>query len=116
MLVSFVSAVEGFARSLVMHQDAKVKANLSVVYPKYRNMGPMELVELYLQNKIAVNGIYFFGEKVWEKFKYAIDYRNLLAHECTYLGQDMYPDLIDACNEILRKLAELEKLQLRPHM
>ncbi len=108
-LVSFVSAVEGFARSLMMHHETSVKANLSVIYPKYRNIGPLELVELYLKNKIAVNGVFFFGEEVWEKFKYAVEYRNLLAHECTYLGQDIYPDLIDSCNEILSKLASLEK-------
>lgn len=40
----------------------------------------------------------------------AVDYRNLLAHECTYLGLDKFPSLIDGCEEILEKLVELAGL------
>jgi hypothetical protein len=49
----------------------------------------------------------FFGEDTWKCFVYAVDYRNLLVHECTYLGLDVFPSLIEACEAVLNKLEKL---------
>jgi hypothetical protein len=46
-------------------------------------------------------------------FGYAVDYRNLLAHECTYLGLDKFPSLIEACEAVLEKLARLGGLNAK---
>lgn len=111
LLVAYVSAIEGFARSLSMHQEAHTKPELSSLYPKFRNIGAKELITEYLQKKINSDPENFFGKETWAKLGFAIDYRNLLAHECTYLGQDKYPDLLVVCEEVLRKLAEAEGLK-----
>jgi len=50
------------------------------------------------------------GEDTWRLFGYAVDYRNMLAHECTYLGQDKFPSLIKACEEVLSALVKLGRV------
>jgi len=113
LLVAYVSAIEGFARSLAMHQEGRTKQEVSSLYPKFRNIGAKKLITQYLQKKINSDPENFFGKETWTKVGFAIDYRNLLAHECTYLGQDKYPDLLAACREVLKKLAEVEGLNFQ---
>jgi hypothetical protein len=110
-LIAHVSAVEGFARCLAMHVGAKSQADLSALYPAYRNMGPERLIEEYLSSQGLGEPSAYFGPELWQLFLYAIEYRNLLAHECTYLGQDMSPGLISACTSILDALARSKGLQ-----
>jgi hypothetical protein len=109
-LIAYVSAVEGFARTLCMHLHAKSKAELSAIYPEYRWRGAEELIVEYLAAKGFGAPATHFEEGVWDLFCYAVQYRNLLAHECTYLGLDRSPGLIDACRTVLRKLAGHEGL------
>src|SRR5690348_12822730 len=47
----------------------------------------------------------FFGEDTWRKFGYAVSFRNMLVHECTYLGQDKFPHLSQACQCVLQRLS-----------
>jgi hypothetical protein len=86
LLVTAVSAVEALARTLAMSQKAKSKDELSKIYPQYKNRKPMTLVTEYLIAKGIIEPDAYFGEDTWRLFGYAIDYRNLLAHECTYLS------------------------------
>jgi hypothetical protein len=109
-LIAYVSAVEGFARSLCMHQRGRTKQELSAVYPEYERRGPQALIGEYLSAKSLGTPRDLFGEDTWKLFGYAVDYRNLLAHECTYLGQDRSPTLIDACRKVLQTLANAEGL------
>jgi hypothetical protein len=106
VLVANVSAVEGFARCLAMHCHAKTKAELSVLYPKYRFKSAEELIGEYLSARGLGEPRAFFGGDAWELFQVAVEFRNLLAHECTYLGQDKSPALVDACQSVLSALAE----------
>ena len=109
-IIAHVSAVEGFARSLCMHLRAKSKSELSTIYPEYRMRGAEDLIIEYLKKKGVDAPESQFGKDAWEHFRYAVQYRNLLAHECTYLGLDKSPALVDACRTVLRKLAEHEGL------
>jgi hypothetical protein len=109
-LIAYVSAVEGFARSLCMHLRAKSKAELSAIYPEYRWRGAEELIAEYFGAKDLGAPASQFEEGVWDLFRYAVQYRNLLAHECTYLGLDKSPGLVKACHTVLRKLAAQEGL------
>jgi hypothetical protein len=111
LLVAYVSALEGFARCLAMHQEGQSKTELCAIYPKYRNMSTEQLITEYLQKKIDSDPLSFFGQGIWKMIRYAVKYRNLLAHECTYLGQDKHSDLIAACAQALRKLADVEGLE-----
>ena len=104
-LVAHVSAVEGFARSLCMHLHARSKNDLSLVYSCYRRKGAEELIAEYLGALNLGSPKKVFGAITWKMFGFAVQYRNLLAHECTYLGQDLSPRLIDACDKVLDRLA-----------
>jgi len=105
VLVANVSAVEGFARCLAMHCHATSKAGLSALYPEYWRKTAEELISEYLENRKLGDPDVFFGEELWKRFRFAVEYRNLLAHECTYLGQDRSPALVEACRVVLEKLA-----------
>jgi hypothetical protein len=106
-----VSAVEGFARSLAMHLRVKSKMELAKLYGAYRDRRPESLVEEILTLVGVTNIDAYFGEDTWRLFGYAVEYRNLVVHECTYLGIDKFPSLIEACEEILTKLESVAKAQ-----
>ena len=109
-LVTVVSAVEALARSLAMNHCAASKADMKKLYAKYRNLHPKSLVLEYLRYCGITDPITFFAEDNWVLFEYAIEYRNMLAHECTYLGLDKFPSLIAACEEVLESLVKLGKI------
>jgi hypothetical protein len=109
-LVTSVAAVEGFARSLAMHCHANSQAALSEIYPKFRFKGPEELIEEFLKGSNRGAPASFFDAEDWRLFKYAVRYRNVLAHECTYLGQDTFPELVSACYRVLSALATTQGL------
>lgn len=109
-LIAFVSAVEGFARSLCMHQCARTKAEVSAIYPEYSKRSAKSLIVEYLNERSLGEASSHFGERTWQLFGYAVQYRNLLAHECTYLGSDKSQELIEACRAVLRVLAKDEGL------
>lgn len=110
-LVTAVSAVEALARSLAMNHKAKSKEELKKLYSKYKDRSPKSLVTEYLTAHGITDPHAFFGEDTWRLFGYAVDYRNLLAHECTYLGLDMFPSLIEACSDVLNSLAKLGRIR-----
>lgn len=112
-LVTAVSAVEAMARSLVMNHHAATKADLLSSYPRFRYRKPETLVREFLSAKGISDPKEFFGESDWRFFGYAVDYRNLLAHECTYLALEKFAPLIAACDAILDKLAKLGRVRER---
>lgn len=110
LLVTRVSAVEALARSLLVHHLAVSRSDPLSFYELFRHTGPTSLVEAYLQVKAASTPGAVLGETTWEMFGQAVYYRNLLVHECTYLGQDKTPTLLEACRFTLQKLAEISGL------
>lgn len=112
-LVTSVSAVEALARCLVMHDKAANEAQLKASYRKNKDRPPKSLVQEFLRSRGVTDAAQFFEEDTWRLFGYAVDYRNLLTHECTYLGQDKFPELIAACEEVLNRLARLAKVRER---
>ncbi len=110
-LVTVVSAVEALARSLVMNYRATSKADMKRLYTNFMNLTPKTLVLEYLEVRGITDPTTFFKEDNWQLFGYAIDYRNMLAHECTYLGLDKFPSLIAACEEVLESLVKLGQVR-----
>ena len=76
-LIAFVSAAEGFARSLCMHQHATTKAELSALYPKFERRGTKSLIAEYLNKKGLGNPSDHFGAETWQLFGYAVEYRTV---------------------------------------
>ena len=107
LLVTYVSAVEALSRSLAMHAKGHTKAQLKQLYGRYRDREVKSLIAEYLVSRGHDSPGDFFGSDTWRKFGYAVSYRNMLVHECTYLGQDKYPHLSQACQVVLAKLVGL---------
>jgi hypothetical protein len=110
-LVTLVGGIEALARSLAMHAEHQDKEELRACYPRYRNRKTQTLVEEYCKSRGIEVPKEYFGEENWELFLLAIGYRNLLAHESTFLSNQRFGRFEMACNEVLLKLANLAKLK-----
>jgi hypothetical protein len=109
-----VSAVEALARSLVVHSAGRPASTAEMRHRQFRNTGPVELVEEVLRLRGAPRGALHFEEETWDLFEVAARYRDLIVHECTYVGQDRHPYLIAAAQEVLQGLIELAGLETGP--
>lgn len=110
-LVTVVSAVEALARSLVVHTSARTEAEIARVYESYRYENPETLVKEVLNLHGHLDPYIYFQEDTWSLFLSAVNFRNLIVHECTYLGQDKFPSLIQAGEEVLASLITLGGLR-----
>jgi hypothetical protein len=110
-LVTRVSAVEAFARSLVANFDAP---NREAVLTKHRKLAARDAVSLVQSytKLFSTTPKDVFGEEIWEFFRMAVNARNLLVHECTYLDAQKYLPMENACTEVLFGLAKLAKVRL----
>lgn len=109
-LVTSVSAVEALARCLVLWKLGGTKNSVETLYPKYRNVKPARLIVEYLKLSGAGHPDSVFGKANWSIFEHAVESRNLLAHECTYLGLDKLRPLTRAAESIFERLVELAGL------
>ena len=108
-LVTIVSAVEAFARSLLINHPSKSKAEIKEQYRKFKHSKPEYLVEEFLKLRGQNDPAAFLKEDNWTLFKFAVEYRNMVTHECTYLGLDKFPSLIEGCEEVLEALVKLNR-------
>ncbi len=110
-LVTVISAVEALARSLLIHRKAKTEADLISLYSSAKSKEADSLVVDFLKHCGHQDPALYFTGDTWQLFRHAINFRNLIVHECTYLGQDKYPSLIDAGLEVLSGLVVLGQLR-----
>lgn len=115
-LVTVVSAVEALARSLVVHAPGRPAATAEMRHRQFRAIGPVELVEEVLKLHGAAAPTRLFEGETWELFEVAVRYRDLIVHECTYVGQDRHPYLIAASEAVLRGLVQLAGLETGPRV
>jgi hypothetical protein len=113
-LVTMVSAVEALARSLVVHSLGRPSHTAEMRHRQVRDTGPLELVEEVLRLRGAGGPAQHFESGAWELFVIAARYRDLIVHECTFVGQDRLGPLIAAADTILRGLVELAGLDGGP--
>lgn len=109
-LVTVVGAVEALARSLVVHAPGRPASTAEMRHRQFRTTGPLELVEEVLRLRGAPRGEQHFGTEAWELFEAASRYRDLIVHECTFVGPDRHPHLVGAADAVLRGLIELAGL------
>jgi hypothetical protein len=105
-LVTRVSAVEAFARSLLANHGARSKAEVHAKHRKFAKREATGLVEEYVRLHAATPKS-LFGEELWEFFRLAVNARNLLVHECTFLDAQKYLPMAHSCTEVLFGLAKL---------
>ena len=94
-----------------MHREVRRKSDFSAEYPKYKRQSPEQLIKKYLALRGISDVKSYFAEDTWELFGYAVEYRNLLAHECTYLGIQKFPSLIEACEDVLTALVKQGRIR-----
>jgi uncharacterized protein YutE (UPF0331/DUF86 family) len=102
--------VEALARSLVVHAKAIDPSLIEHTYSAHRERDPESLVTEFVKLSGCGDAQEHFSQDTWLLFREAINYRNQVVHECTYLGQDKYPSLIEATLEILEELVRIAKL------
>ena len=110
-LVTRVSAIEAFARSLVANSHVGSRTEVIVKHRRLEKREAHHLVAAYLKLH-CLEPRNHFGEQVWETFRAAVGARNLLVHECTYLDAQKYLPMADACTEVLFALARLSRIRL----
>ncbi len=110
-LVTRVSAVEAFARSLIANFGAQSRAEVLATHRRFQRREATGLVEAYAKlHATTAKGI--FGEELWQTFRLAVSARNLLVHECTYLDAEKYLPMAHSCTEVLFALAKLSNTRL----
>ena len=115
-LVTLVSAVEGMARSLVVHSAGRPSSTAEMRHRQFRNTGPVELVQEVLRLRGARAGAEHFDRDDWELFEVATLYRDLIVHECTTIGPERHRHLIAATEAVLRGMIELAGLESGPRV
>lgn len=104
-MCTMVSAVEALARSIVLQHEVDQGADRDAAYKKIWRDGPQKLTERALAlHGTTVESVGFAGD-AWALFLLATEFRNLVMHECTYLGQDKFPSLIAGADNVLMVLA-----------
>lgn len=106
-----VSAVEALARSIVLQHEVDQGADRDAVYKAIWRDGPQKLAEraLAIHGK-TVESAGFTGD-AWALFLLANEFRNLVMHECTYIGQDKFVSLIAGTEHVLAVLAQAAGLE-----
>lgn len=115
-LVTLVSAVEALARSLVVHAPGRPASTAEMRHRQFRTTGPVELVAEVLRLRGAPQPALHFDGETWDLFEVAARYRDLIVHECTYVGPDRHPYLIAATEAVLRGLIEVAGLETGPRV
>jgi hypothetical protein len=113
-LVTVVGAVEALARSLVVHSFGRPPQTAEMRHRQFRDLGPIELTEEVLRLRGAGRAALHFEGDTWSLFETAVRYRDLIVHECTYVGQDRLAHLLTAADDVLRGLIELAGLEGGP--
>ncbi|MBN8746370.1 Uncharacterised protein [Xylophilus ampelinus] len=110
-MCTMVSAVEALARSIVLQHEVDQGADRDTVYRRIWRDGPQKLTE----RALAIHGRTIesagFAGDAWALFLLANEFRNLVMHECTYLGQDKFPSLIAGAENVLAVLVRTAGLE-----
>ena len=113
-LVTLVAAVEALARSLVVHSFGRPPSTAEMRHRQFRDLGPLELAEEVLRLRGAERAALHFEGDTWSLFETAVQYRDLIVHECTFIGADASAQLISAADDVLRGLITLAGLEGGP--
>jgi hypothetical protein len=105
-LIQVISAVEGFARSIVINQECQKGKSIEDIYKRFKNKNPKELLRRISSNqKDSPEDV--FGKETFDKFLHAVEYRNLLIHEATYLQGGICKAMIASGKSVFKTLKKI---------
>ncbi len=107
VLVNTVSALEGFARCVAVRQRISAGEDAEKVYTDLKFVGPVELLRDHVCVRFGVDPALAFGNDAWCQIDEAVEFRNLLVHEATYLHGGTCRRLIAATRHCLQCIARL---------
>ena len=107
VLVNAVSALEGFARAVAVRKRAAAGHTLQEAYATLRYEGPVELLRDHVCPAFGVDPATQFGVDAWSQIPEAVEFRNLLVHEATFLHGGTCKRLIAATRQCLDRLAQM---------
>lgn len=111
-LVTLISAVEALARSLLVRAaNPNSMTEFLQAYAPHERSPATQLVEAFLRLRGIHEPATHFPGDTWKLLGYGVDFRNLIVHEATFLGQDKFPSLIEAAAEVLAELVKLGGLR-----
>ena len=91
-LVTLVSAVEGLARSLLVHSARPTTLpDFLRAYARHAHSPPVVLVEEFLTLHHVPDPSTHFTGNSWRLFKYAVDFRHYIVHEWHLPGAGQVP-------------------------
>ena len=112
-LLTVVSAVEALARAILLEVQSRAGTDKARLYDRHKSKEPHVLVEhLFAEVQLPAPSTHF-PEDTWDLFRHAVNFRNLVVHECTYLGQDKYRSLIAAGEEVLGELVKIGGIRVK---
>lgn len=106
-VVTSVAALEGLARAIAVKHLVAQGSTLDGAYQKLRWAKPIELLEKHVLPSLDTTPEQAFDSGKWELLPKAVEFRNLLVHEATYLHGGTCTALIEATCHVFERIAEL---------
>lgn len=106
-VVSAVAALEGFSRAVAVKGAVLKGEALDDAYSRLKWTGPLELIQDYILPALGVAAEDAFDIDKWSLIPTAIEFRNLLVHEATYLHGGTCQHLVDAVVHVFERVGVL---------
>ena len=105
-VVTAVAALEGFARAIAVKALVRKGVGLEDAYGQVRNEKPIQLIVDHALPALSAS-VDDFDQQEWDLLPDAVEFRNLLVHEATYLHGGTCDRLIASAVHVFERLAEL---------
>ena len=107
LLVTAVAALEGFARAIAVKELVANGTALETAYAELQFTKPIALITDHVLPAHEVRPEDAFEACQWELLPEAVEFRNLLVHEATYLAGGTSRRLAAAAEHVFDRLAEI---------
>ena len=107
VLVNAVSALEGYSRAVAVRVLVQAGTPVREAYQFHRDTGTVDLITKHVCPWLRTTPTAAFGAKAWQQIPEAVEFRNLLIHEATFLNGGTCKRLIAASRHCLDRLAVL---------
>ena len=106
-VVTAVAALEGFSRAVAVSIAVDRGKAVEVAYQELRWTKPIDLLRLYIIPALGVHEHRLGTEGEWATLEAAVEFRNLLVHEATFLHGGTARQLEQCATAFFERLAEL---------
>ena len=100
---NIVSGIEALSRSIFVEHLEQTGQERTQAYKGVRFEKTIPLVKDVFRLK-GLNADEFFDGDTWRNFQNAVEYRNLIVHECTFLRQDYCRKFTESCRLVLEAI------------